>query len=371
MKLLIQFGKKGDSLFDHLITPIARAQNIDKILLVCRRRGPDIPKIEYHCTPGFLARFAPLAVIYEFFTLLSLALFKKPDFIGGYLLFPHVTMAFLVAKLVGKPLIASLIAGPVELFSTGSPKRYCPSGPIPIYGRIMLRLLRHSDIITTTGSVTNNFLVKCGIEEEKIYPIINPPNENRFHRVEMPKKYDLLSVSRLSYIKHIEVLLHTTARVKNKYPDVKVCIVGDGPLKEELMNLAMDLGIQENVGFIGFQKDVAYYYNSSRIFVHTSEREGFPNVFLEAMMCGLPCVVSNCGDITDIAKDGYNCIVIPEYKNHEAFADAITRLLEDEALYRKVVGNALKDVRKLSREEITITWEKIFSKYVRCKSTQK
>jgi hypothetical protein len=111
MKLLIQFGKKGDSLADHLITPIARAKNIDEIIMVCRHRGPDISKVRYYATPRLLAKLPVLAVIYEFFKLLLLSTFKHPDCIGGYHLFPHTVSTFIVAKLTGKPVIAALIAG--------------------------------------------------------------------------------------------------------------------------------------------------------------------------------------------------------------------------------------------------------------------
>jgi len=362
MKILIQFGNKGDSVTDHLITPIAYATNVEKILMVCRHRGPEIPKVEYYSTPHFVARFAPIAVIYEFLTLLRLAIFGKPDCIGGYLLFPHVTMAFLTAKLTGKPVIASLISGPYEFYTQESFEKFDFSNPPPWHGRLFLKLLKHSDVITTTGKFTKNFLTKHGVKSDRIYPMINPANETKFHPVELPKVHDVVSVATLIRIKHIEIVLYAISRVKMKYPNIKACIVGDGSSKRNLMKIAVNLGIKDNVTFVGFQKDVTYYYNSARIFVHTSEHEGFPNVFLEASMCGLPCVVSDCGDITDIAQDGYNCIVIPEYKDYEAFAEAIIHLLDDGDLYREMAKNALKSVQKLSRTEITETWEKIFNK---------
>jgi glycosyltransferase involved in cell wall biosynthesis len=145
--------------------------------------------------------------------------------------------------------------------------------------------------------------------------------------------------------------------VKKKYPDIKACIVGDGPRKLELTRLAGELGVTENVTFTGFQKDVPYYYNSSRIFIHTSETEGFPNVVLEAMMCGLPCVISNCGDIVDLAKDGFNSLVIQNYSDYQGFAKAICNLLEDEELYGNISRNALKSVEAISIENVTCQWK--------------
>ena len=107
-----------------------------------------------------------------------------------------------------------------------------------------------------------------------------------------------------------------------------------------------------------------YYYNRSKVFVLTSEREGFPNVFLEAMMCGIPSVVSNCGDITDLAEDGVNCIVIPYYSDYASFASAIIHLLEDEDFYHKLAQNALETARSHSIEKITLKWQAILEKTV-------
>jgi glycosyltransferase involved in cell wall biosynthesis len=365
MKLLIQFGKKGDSLADHLITPIARAKNIDEIIMVCRRRGPDINKVRYYATPRLLAKIPSLAVIYEFFVLLLLSIFKHPDFIGGYHLFPHTVSAFIAAKLTGKPVIASLIGGKYELYSQGSIERCNLHEPPRWRGSFLLALLRKSNIITTTGKVTKEFLVGYGIDEKKIYPIINPPNEMIFYREEMPKTYDLISVARLVKIKHIEVLLYAISEAKRSYPDIKACVLGDGPSRKILIKLANALGIENNVDFEGFQKDVAHYYNRSRVFIHTSEREGFPNVFLEAGMCGLPGIVSACGDIVDVAEDGYNCFVIPDYNDSKAFAEAIVKLMTDENLRERMSENTIKSVQAISRKKITETWEEIFDNLAR------
>lgn len=355
----MQVGNLGSSIIDHRMRPLAQAGNVDKILLVCRHPGPEIPKLEYHCPPGFITRFAPVAVVYEFLTLLYLSIFRKPDCISGYLLFPHGLMTFIVAKLTRRPIVISLIAGPIEI---EAPLRGIFHQRRPWFGRIFLKMLKHSDAITTTGSFSGDFLIRQGVERDKIYPIINPPNDSRVYPTEIPKVYDVVSVARLSPEKHIKVLLRAVLMVRKSHEDIKVCVVGDGPCRTELENLAGELGLNDNIDFVGYQKDVAYYYNSSKVFVLTSEREGFPNVFLEAMMCGLPSVVSNCGDITDVAKDGFNCILIPKYNDYEGFANAIIHLLEDGELYYKLAYNALETAKSLSINKVAQTWETILGR---------
>jgi len=361
MKIFIQFGNKGASLINHLINPLSMVDGISKILVVCRYPGPMIPKVEYHCPPGFVAKFTYIAVIYEFIDLLRLAFFGGSGCLVGFLLNPHGLIAFIVAKLTRKPIIISLIAGPFELYSRKKPLGVNFTQPLSRGGKWLLKVLNKSDAVITTGLFTKDFLVKQGVKESKIYPMINPPNKTIFRPSDVPKAFDVVSIGRLVPVKHHEIMIQAVSKVKEQYPCIKVCIVGDGPCKNKLMKLTDNLGLRENVNFAGFQKDTSYYYNGARIFVHTSEREGFPNTFMEAMLCGLPCVVSNCGDIIDVVKDGYNAILIQDFSDVDRFAQAILSLLENNELYQLISQNALQTMESLSSEKVANQWKILFS----------
>ena len=367
MKVLVQVGNLGGSVIDHLISPIAQINKVNKVLIFCHNPGPVIHNVEYHCPPKFLVKPPLIAVIYETIVLFYYSLFNRSAILAGFLLNPHGIIAFIVAKMTRKRNVVYLIAGRHEFFTNdrnqGSIQGIDFDTTLPPwYGRMFLNILRHTDAIVTTGSVTKGFLVKSGIEISKIYTVISPVNHSRFYKTNLPKIYDVLSVGNLQLIKHHEVLLQAISDVKKRHPDIKVCIVGDGPRMSKLIQLTDELQLRKNVDFVGFQKDVPYYYNSSRIFVHTSETEGFPNVVLEAMMCGLPCVVSNCGDIIDITKDGYNSLVIQQFDNYEGFAKAITLLLEDKELFNMLSQNGLKTKDSFSVEDVTHKWEQVFVK---------
>lgn len=362
MNILVQMGNLGSSVLLNLINPLAQTDSAENIMLVCRRPGPVIPKVKYYCPPIITTRFSLLAVFYEFITLFILAIFRRPDFLLGYLLFPHGLLTFIVAKLTGRPVILSLIAGPVELYAIGSPLGVEFTKPIPWLGRIFLQMLKNCHAIVTTGSFTKDFLIKQGIKRDIIFPMINPPASSMVYAADIHKEYDVVLVGRLTSVKHVEVLLRAAAKAKEHHRDIKVCIVGDGPRKPELIKLTVELQLNDNVEFVGWQKDVGHYYNRSKIFVLTSEREGFPNVFLEAMMYGLPSIVSNCGDITDLARDNYTCILIQRYSDYFGFADAITRLLADDVLYHRLSKNSLHTMGCLSPQEITQQWELILDR---------
>ncbi|MBN1600772.1 MAG: glycosyltransferase family 4 protein [Chitinispirillaceae bacterium] len=359
IRILIQVGKLGSSIIDHLISPIAKVDNVEEVRVFCRQPGPVRPKIIYNCPPGIFARHAFIGVCYEYVSLLLYSFSKKYKFIGGYLLWPHGIVTYLIGKLFRKKIILSMIAGIPELYTRNSIEGINFEDPPPLYGKISLVMLKKADAVITTGSVTKKYLVEHGVNSEKIFAIIHPANKERFYPVESPKKFDVISVAFLDEIKHTEILLYAIAEAKKTKRQIKACIVGDGVRMAFLTDLVKKLGIQDNIYFAGYQKDVPFFLNRSKIFLHSSEREGFPNVYLEAMLCGLPGIVSNCGDIMDIARDGVNSIVIQNYKDYKGFSKAIITLLNNPELYNRMSKNALSAMEDLSEDKVVQTWKQV------------
>jgi glycosyltransferase involved in cell wall biosynthesis len=197
------------------------------------------------------------------------------------------------------------------------------------------------------------------VSANQIFPIISCPNANRFFPTESNIEYDVIFVGRLAPVKNVETFLLSIKEAKLIAPNIKACIVGDGPLRNKLEDMSTSLGLENNVYFAGFQKDVAFFLNKSRIFILTSKREGFPNVYLEALFCGLPAVVSNCGDIISIAKNGYNSFVVADHENYNAFADAIIKLLTDSIKYDQMKKHTIATAMELNPENNTKDWANI------------
>lgn len=107
------------------------------------------------------------------------------------------------------------------------------------------------------------------------------------------KKY-IISVGRLIPLKrNIDLIKAFFELQKNDY-SLELIFLGDGVLKEELKVECIKLGINEKIHFLGNVKNPFYYLNRSDLFVLNSEIEGFPNVLVEAMACGLPVISSDC-----------------------------------------------------------------------------
>ena len=116
----------------------------------------------------------------------------------------------------------------------------------------------------------------------------------------------LVSVGQFIKRKNHRVILKAVERLKDKY--IKIMICGDGPLREELLEEAEQLGIEEQLILPGFCNNIQEICNAADIFVFPSLQEGLPVALMEAMACGLPVVCSKIRgnvDLIDHKKGGY------------------------------------------------------------------
>jgi glycosyltransferase involved in cell wall biosynthesis len=140
-----------------------------------------------------------------------------------------------------------------------------------------------------------------------------------------PEEFLLVCAARLTKVKGIDILLQAVSQVIRQGISCKCIIVGDGPLKEILLQQAQSLGLAGHVFFEGFQEDVRPYLQAGSAFILTSHLEGLPLSVLEAMACGLPCIVTNVGGSAEAVIDRVVGLVIPP-ASVDAAAEAILYL---------------------------------------------
>lgn len=142
-----------------------------------------------------------------------------------------------------------------------------------------------------------------------------PPNQNdgevaRKRLGIRPDDFVLVCAARLSAEKQIDILLSAMNKILQKDQSVKCIIIGEGTLRDALLEQAKSLGLIGHVFFEGFQADVRPYLCAADAFVLTSRIEGLPFSVLEAMACGLPCVVTNVGGNAEAVAHNENGLVV-------------------------------------------------------------
>ena len=170
----------------------------------------------------------------------------------------------------------------------------------------------------------------------------------------------LLCVARLAPAKNHALLLRTVARLRESGRDVSLTLVGDGPLRGRLEELARELGISERVRFAGRRTDTPAFYRDCDLFVLLSDYEGMPMSIIEAMASGLPVVATRAGGVAELVDDGVNGALVEA--DAAAAAEAIAAICDDPALYARLSAGA---VRTSSRYSATAMMEKYVGLYDR------
>ena len=153
-----------------------------------------------------------------------------------------------------------------------------------------------------------------------------------------PDDLVLVCTSRLSPEKGLDVLLKAFSMILHGNLSCKLIIIGDGYLRDKLMKQIEELNLSQNVFMEGFQDDVRPYLCAADAFVLTSHVEGLPFSVLEAMACGLPCVVTNVGGNSEAVIHNVTGLVVNPGSTEEV-VQAISYLLT-QPQERTRMGNA-------------------------------
>ncbi|MEM1901523.1 MAG: glycosyltransferase family 4 protein [Candidatus Nezhaarchaeales archaeon] len=197
-----------------------------------------------------------------------------------------------------------------------------------------------------------------GVPEDKIVVI-----PNGVHLVEVPHAVDVyqvrrryaedweklvLFVGRMVYEKGVHVLVDAALSLLSRRQDVKFVIVGEGPMRKELMDKAYRSGFGHKFYFTGFIEDLELHelYRSCDVAVFPSLYEPFGIVALEALMAGKPVIVSDVGGLSEIVINGVNGLKVPPGDVH-ALSSAIEYLIGNPEVMRAMGENGAKIAREV------------------------
>lgn len=138
-------------------------------------------------------------------------------------------------------------------------------------------------------------------------------------------------VGDLNENKNVETVIRALPLVDK---NIHVLICGFGPLEDELKKLAKELGVEQSCHFLGFRTDVKELYLASDIFIFASQREGLPRSTMEAMLAGLPCVVSKIRGNIDLIDENKGGTMFPP-KDFDALAKELSILADNPSMRAK------------------------------------
>ena len=149
--------------------------------------------------------------------------------------------------------------------------------------------------------------------------------------------YDMIYVGRLTFQKDPQRLMRLCARLKQSRPNLKAAIVGTGELEQETKTLCRELGLEENVLFLGFQDNPIKMVADSKALVLTSRWEGTPMCALEAMALGTPVVSTPSDGMVDLLEDGVSGYLS---EDDEVLERDLLKLFDDPVCRETLAENA-------------------------------
>jgi len=232
----------------------------------------------------------------------------------------------------------------------------------PSYLRNLIRFTYPfaNGIIAVSRGVMEDLCVLGRLPLNKVRVIYNPAatgippfRESSEERVKLwgtGFQRHILAVGRLAPQKDYETLIKAFELLPQNL-NTKLVILGEGPLRLELMALVTELGLQKRVALPGFTRDPYPWFRSADLFVLSSRWEGFGNVIVEALECGVPVVSTNCpSGPAEILEDGRYGKLVPVQEPvalASAMADGLNETHDRAALMRRAQDFS---VRKISDE---------------------
>lgn len=354
---------------DHwLIThlrPMANAENCQRLTMVAATPVPEMNKVTGVYAPKWLQKIAG-QVGARLLYFCWLAIKERPDVLVGFHLLLNGLFVALLAKLTGAKSVYICGGGPREVVGGGintENRIFSRTGQADYFIEAqLLKAVNEMDLVVSMGTSAINYFKSKGVNTQfEIIPggfddkVFSPNAEHK-------KEYDLILIGRLSEIKRVDRFLHAIKIAKEKLPNLNAVIVGDGPDKKELEELAIKLNIADDVDFVGWQNNVHTWLQKSRCFVLTSDSEGLSQALIQAMMTGLPAITSDVGDLGDLLKNNENGYLVSPL-TEQGFVNAFIALSGEANKQIEFSKKAYKDTRKFSFNRVELHWNELFSTF--------
>ena len=238
-------------------------------------------------------------------------------------------------------------------------------------------LLKSTNRVVCNSKKLELHLKKLPVHEKKITRIPNGistkffensgyKQKNLFHNNSSRNPIIIGTIANFRKEKNYLFLIKAFIILYRKYSNLRLLCVGGGYLLQEMKNLAKSLNLEKQIIFTGYSKDIVKYLSSMDFFVLCSEREGFPNVLLQAMSMEIPVLSANVGGCPEIIDHMKNGLLYPS-NNLKKFITSLETLIENRDFASKLAANGRKTIeKKFSLERMTADYFDFYKELSRC-----
>lgn len=194
-------------------------------------------------------------------------------------------------------------------------------------------------------------------------PVTYPIDSESLHMLKRRFDGKFLVIHAANMLKHkgFDVTIEAAKQLKERAPDVQICLLGDGPERSTLEMQAQGL---TNVSFEGKQSNMGDWFAAADLQVHPSYSEGLGSVILEGMCAGLPVIGSKAGGIPDIIEHNVNGLLV-DPGNASQLADAIEKIARDEALRTRFIAKGQETLKLFDIQHTASQYEAVYENILR------
>jgi hypothetical protein len=211
----------------------------------------------------------------------------------------------------------------------------------PLLRELNRRFVRRADAIIAVSEEAVAFLSGT-IDPAKLH-VIPPGVDTATFSARPPHESEEVVLITAGYLlkrKRIDVVLRALAALRDRGTRLRLLVAGDGPEREALRELAGELGVQDQVEWLGFieNRALAPIYHRADVYVSASEHEGLPTAYLEAFSTGLPLVCADNAGSRAVITEPERGVIVPQ-EDHEAMAGAISRYTNSRPQLEKMAAH--------------------------------
>ena len=297
-------------------------------------------------------------------TMVDVIMHHNLDLLHVHYAIPHASAAYLAKQIVAKqgkiiPFITTLHGTDITL--VGKDKTYAPVVTFSINESDAITAVSHnlkeetykSFEITKDIDVIHNFVDVSRFSKKPI---------DAFKKVIAPNGEKIIvHASNFRKVKRVQDVVKVFAKVKEKI-NSKLLMVGDGPERPVMEEMVKELGLDEQVRFLGKQEQMEEILAVSDLFILTSDYESFGLSALEAMAASVPIISTNAGGLPEVNIDGVTGY-LSDIGNIEGMSENAIRILGDEDTLKKFKANAFVQAKKFDIGNIVPIYEKLYSRF--------